>query len=262
MAHTHDDSRSSQLRELAQALSAVTDRVAGEAGAPLDSLARATLEAIPAAGAVSLTVLEKGGFRTEAWTHELARHADALQYELGRGPCVDAVLEDTANISGDVAPDHRWGEWGPRVAADVGVHSVLAYRLVMEGESQAIASLNVYAREVDAFDQEALHLGVVLATHGSLLMTAVMTRDLAADLLESLQANREVGVAIGVLMHRHQMTREQAFDLLRLACQDNDLSLVEVATTVADAGDVTMLGVPLGGDANAGRASGAGPPGA
>ena len=127
---------------------------------------------------------------------------------------MDAVLDDTANLSGDVARDARWGEWGPRVAADLGVRSVLAYRLLLEAStSRSPASTSTHAR-ADAFDEQALHLGVVLATHGSLLMSAVMARDVAANLAGTLQANREVGVAMGVLMYRHRLTRDQAFDLL------------------------------------------------
>ncbi len=101
----------------------------------------------------------------------------------------------------------------------------------------------------------------MLATHGSLLMTAVMARDLVTNLVARLQGNREVGIAMGVLMHRHQVTREQAFDLLRLAGQEGDLSLAEVATTVADTGDVTLLGSSRGDDAGAGHVSPTGTPG-
>jgi hypothetical protein len=238
--------RSDELQQLADALRAVTRRVDDRGGEPLDRLAEATLDAIPAAEAVSLTVLERGHFETRASTHGFAKRADALQYELGRGPCVDAVLENTANISGDVAADPRWGDWGPRVAEDVGVRSALAYRLRLQGQQQAIASLNVYSTRLDAFDEQALHRGVVLATHGSLLMTAVMARDVAANLADTLQGNREIGVAMGVLMHRHRVTREQAFDLLRLASQESGTPLSEVATAVADAGDLTGLAPPLG----------------
>lgn len=245
---TGGEARSTELRELADALDTVSRRVGGEGGEPLGRLVQATLEAVPGAEAASLTVLERGRFDTRAWTEEVARRADALQYELGRGPCVDAVLEQTANLSGDVAADPRWGEWGPRVAADLGVRSVLAYRLVLEGEQEAIASLNVYSTQAGAFDERALHLGVVLATHGSLLMTAIMTRDLAANLAETLQGNREVGVAMGVLMHCHRLTRDQAFDLLRLACQENTMSLAEVAAAVVDTGDLAILEPPLGGE--------------
>lgn len=242
------EARSVELRELADALNSVTRRVdgGGARDRALDRLTQATLEAIPGARAASVTVLDRGQFDTRAWTDELARAADALQYELGRGPCVDAVLEDKANISGDVSSDPRWGQWGPRVAADLGVRSVLAYRLRLEGEHRAIASLNVYATAVSAFDEHGLHLGVVLATHGSLLMSAVMARDVAENLADSLRANREVGVAMGVLMHRHRLTREQAFDLLRLASQELSMDVSEVAATVADTGDLAMLRAPLG----------------
>ena len=240
------EGRSLELRDLADALDAVTRRVDDLGGEPLDRLTLATLEAIPGAVAVSLTVLSRGQFDTRASTHDLALRADSLQYELGRGPCVDAVLEDTANLSGDVATDTRWGEWGPRVAADLGVRSVLAYRLLLEVEQAAIASLNVYSTEVEAFDEQSLHLGVVLATHGSLLLSAVIARDVAADLAGSLQTNREVGVAMGVLMYRHRLTREQAFALLRLAGQQKGLAVAEVAATVAETGDVGLLESPIG----------------
>ena len=246
MASEQGTGRSDELRQLADALSAVTRKVDARGGEPLDRLAEGTLDAIPSAEAVSLTVLERGTFETRAATHDFAERADALQYALGRGPCVDAVLENTANISGDVAADPRWGEWGPRVAEEVGVRSALAYRLRLEGEQEAIASLNVYSTRLDAFDELDLHRGVVLATHGSLLMTAVMARDVAANLADTLQGNREIGVAMGVLMHRHRVTRDQAFDLLRLASQETGTPLSEVATAVADAGDLAGLATPLG----------------
>ena len=238
--------RSDELRELADALREVTRAVDGPGGEPLDRLADAAREAIPGAEAVSVTVLQQGSFDTRAATDDVARRADALQYAVGRGPCVDAVLENTANASGDVAADTRWGDWGPQVARELGVRSVLAYRLRLEGEQEAIASLNVYATRLHAFDEQALHRGVVLATHGSLLLTAVMARDLAAGLADTLQGNREVGVAMGVLMHRHRLTRDQAFDLLRLAGQESGRPLAEIATAVADAGDITGLRSPLG----------------
>jgi hypothetical protein len=247
--------RSAELRQLADALSAVTRRVDDQPGEPLDRLTEATLDAIPTAEAVSLTVLEKGRFRSRAWTSELARRADSLQYEVGRGPCVDAILEEPANISPDVSADPRWGSWGPRVADELGVRSALAYRLILHGDDEAIASLNVYSTTPEAFDEESLHLGVVLATHGSLLISAVVARDVAANLADTLQGNREIGVAMGVLMHRHRLTREQAFDLLRLASQETGTSLAEVATTVADTGDLGMLEHPLGGGGADGGAS-------
>lgn len=226
-------------------MGAVTQWVHG-AGGRLDGLAKAALERIPGAESCSVTVLEQDRLQTEAATHDWARRADALQYELRRGPCVEAVLNDSVYVSGEVSDDPRWGRWGPQVAADHGVRSVLAHRLVLHGEGRALASLNVYARRPEAFDDDAVHLGVLLAAHGALLVTALMARDAAEDLAAALQTNREVGLAMGVLMHRHRLTRDQAFDVLRVAAQDSDRSLVEVATDVVDTGDLAALSLPLG----------------
>lgn len=242
MTATPPDDRSEHLRELADALAAVAQRVDSGRGRPLDRLTEATLEALPAAEAVSLTVLEPEGFRSGAATSELARRADTLQYELGQGPCVDAALEDTANLSGDVAADPRWSRWGRRATDETGVQSVLAHRLVLEGEDRPVASLNAYSTRAHAFVEHDLHRSAVLATHGSLLLAALLARQAAADLTRSLRDNREVGVAMGVLMHRHRLTREQAFDLLRLAGQETGRPLADVATAVAEHGGLGALG--------------------
>jgi hypothetical protein len=47
-------------------------------------------------------------------------------------------------------------------------------------------------------------------------------------------------------MHRHRLTRQQAFDLLRMASQDSNRPLSAVATEVADSGDLASLRQPLG----------------
>ena len=50
----------------------------------------------------------------------------------------------------------------------------------------------------------------MLATHCSWLVSAMLARDRADNLARALQSNREIGVAMGILMQRHRLTREQA----------------------------------------------------
>jgi hypothetical protein len=166
----------------------------------------------------------------------VALRADALQYEIGSGPCVDAILDDNVYVTENVARDQRWAQWGLRVSSELGLHSVLAYRLTLLDDSGAIAALNVYSDRVAAFDDSAVGTGLVLATHGSLLVTAQLARDKAANLLKAMESNREIGVAMGILMQRHRLDREQAFAVLRVASQDSNRKLAEVASEVADTG--------------------------
>jgi hypothetical protein len=246
------DSRgSTDLLAIAEALQAVTGR-ASEAGArpPLDELVHATLEQLPVATCVSVTVLRGGRFRTASSTDDVALQADALQYEIGSGPCVDAILDDNVYVTDDVAHDERWQQWGERVSAELGLRSVLAYRLTLLDESEAVAALNVYSDRPGAFDDHAIGTGLVLATHGSLLVTAQLARDKAANLLRAMESNREIGVAMGILMHRHRLDREQAFAVLRVASQDSNRKLAEVASEVADTGmlEIRRWPGPTGGE--------------
>ena len=228
---------STDLRAIAEALRAVAQRSGGVDGRPpLEELVVATRDQIPGASTVSVTALRGGRFRTEASTDEVALRADLLQYEIGSGPCVDAVLDDNVYVTEDVAHDERWAQWGKQVSAELGLHSVLAYRLGLLDESHAIAALNVYSDRVGAFDDRDLGTGLVLATHGSLLVTAQLARDKADNLLRALESNREIGVAMGILMHRHRLDREQAFAVLRVASQDSNRKLAEVASEVVDTG--------------------------
>ena len=107
-------------------------------------------------------------------------------------------------------------------------------------DSEFIASLNIYSDQRAAFDDHAVGMGLVLATHAALILSETIARDRADNLRQALESNREIGVAVGVLMHQHRITREQAFDLLRVASQDTNRKLVDVAADVADTGVLTI----------------------
>jgi hypothetical protein len=82
----------------------------------------------------------------------------------------------------------------------------------------------------------------LLATHGALAVAAAYALERVGNLEVALASNREVGVAMGVLMNQHKITREQAFDLLRIASQHGHRKLVEIATEVADTGTLALPG--------------------
>jgi hypothetical protein len=75
----------------------------------------------------------------------------------------------------------------------------------------AIAGLNIYAERRNAFDDTAINTGLLLATHAAMAIAAHISADRAADLHRALNTNRDIGVAIGILMSRqHELTRAQA----------------------------------------------------
>ena len=117
--------------------------------------------------------------------------------------------------------------------------SMLSYRLHTElAASELIAGLNLYADRPSAFDATAVEVGLLLATHGSLAIAAAFNRERADNLERALRTSRDIGVAMGVLMTQHKITRDQAFDLLRIVSQNSNRKLHEVAVVVGETGDL------------------------
>jgi hypothetical protein len=233
--------KTSLAAELAEALRPLAARAAEDEGRQaLEELVRIAVARVPGARCASLTVCHGSRFTTEAATDEAARQADQLQYQLGSGPGVDAGADDSMFVTGDVGGEERWPQWGRLVHDELGLSSVLSQRLTLLDESGAVATLNIYSDEPDAFDDRAVAMGLVLASHGSLLVTATLARGRATNLMRALESNREIGVAMGILMQRHQITRDEAFDALRVASQGSNRKLSAVASEVADTGILTV----------------------
>jgi ANTAR domain/GAF domain len=234
-----------ELLNLAEAMRDLADRATSAEGLPaLVDLVQLAVEQIDSARWASLSVLRGRTFRTEASTDPGATRADTLQYEMGFGPCVDALRDDSVYVSDDVASDQRWLEWGQRVHRDLQVRSVLAQRLRLGRDSGIIAALNIYSDTRHAFDERARATGLVLATHGGLLMNTMLANDRVRNLFRALESSREIGIAMGVLMHQHGLTQAQAFDVLRAASQDSNRRLADLANDVVDTGTLSIRGWP------------------
>ena len=153
---------------------------------------------------------------------------------------MQAVLKDSLYVTGQVSSDPRWDHWGRRVKDEVGVTSVLSQRLLLQNQNGVVAGLNIYSDAPDAFDRTAVGIALILATHGGLVLSERLASQRVENLTKALQSNREIGVAMGVLMNQHQFTRQEAFDVLRVASQNSNRKLADIAVEVADTGALTI----------------------
>jgi hypothetical protein len=115
---------------------------------------------------------------------------------------------------------------------------MLSFRMYLEQDAELVAGLNLYSREPAAFADTSEAIGMLLATHGALAVSNAAAREKANNLLVALKTNRDIGVAIGVLMHRYKITRDEAFNLLRMASQGLHRKLADIAMTVAETGEL------------------------
>jgi GAF domain-containing protein len=213
--------------------------VAPDASAALSILAEVAARRVDGAEYAGITVGRSGGsFRTVAATAELVQQCDQIQYDLGSGPCVDAVVADSCYNAADLRVDPRWPEFGRRCVEVTGIVSMLSVRMFVESDHGLIAGLNLYSFTPTAFDDESEAIAHLVAAHGAVTVTRATAQEQARNLTRALQHSREIGVAMGILMISHKLTREQAFDLLRVVSQRTHRKLADVAADVAETGEL------------------------
>ncbi|MET9019133.1 ANTAR domain-containing protein [Actinopolymorpha sp. NPDC004070] len=205
------------------------------------AVAEVAVRQIPGARWVSITRASEDRFWTEVATHETARRADEVQYAFASGPCVDAIRDDATHRLADVRhvdTAQQWADFAQRAGTDLGVGSVASCSMVVLSveEDHAPASLNVYSDQPKAFDDEAVLYVETLARYGEFLALVTDDRYRIHHLRQALATNREIGIAIGMLMARHRVNREQAFSLLRIASQHSNRKLRDIAAHVAETG--------------------------
>jgi len=226
-------------KELLEVVNALLEQVTADG--PLEvmhQLLDAIVDLVPGAHWASVTMVRKKALRTLCSSDPDAERADAIQYDLGTGPCVDAAVDDSVYVTGAVDQDDRWPEYGRRVHEEVGVCSVMAHRLVLLDDSDIVAALNIYSRDTDAFDDDAVRQGTLFATQCSLLVSTHLAADRSDNLTKALGSNREIGMAMGVLMARRHVTRDEAFAMLRRSSQDSNRKVTEVAADVVETGEL------------------------
>jgi GAF domain-containing protein len=145
--------------------------------------------------------------QTIAATDPLADKIDAIQYELREGPCYAAVTGDRLVLVNNVESAGEFPRYGARAAA-LGVGSQLAIQLVHDGEQ---AGLNLYARAARAFDRSTVELAELFATQAAALLEYA---EQVEQLSEALHTRTDIGTAVGILMERYAIDRNQAFSLL------------------------------------------------
>jgi hypothetical protein len=72
-------------------------------------------------------VQQRRQVQTPAASDERATRTDQLQYDLGEGPCLDAIWQqDTVQID-EMTTEERYPGWARRVAEQTGIRSSLSF---------------------------------------------------------------------------------------------------------------------------------------
>jgi GAF domain-containing protein len=162
------------------------------------------VETLPGTAGSGVSLLDGPGGRTTGASCALVVDADAVQYELGEGPCVAAWTERLLVRVDDVRADHRWPRWR-RAVEPLGLHGVLSAPLV--AGDVAMGAIKVYAGRPGAFGARHERLLTMFAAQASIVLaqlrTAAAARRISTDLADALRARDDISTAKGVVMARH-----------------------------------------------------------
>jgi GAF domain-containing protein len=114
-----------------------------------------------------ITLIRGRRLETVASTDGLVAWADALQSELGDGPCRDNSWDRQTLVVGDLAADRRWPRWAPMVTA-LGIASMLAAELT--GNSPRIGTIHVYGNRRRTFAADDIAFVNGLARHAAIAL--------------------------------------------------------------------------------------------
>jgi hypothetical protein len=203
-----------------------------------ERLVQAAQLAVPSSAAVSLTFVEGSRSpRTLAASTPDGFAVDNLQYKFGEGPCLEAITDNDLVHSLDLSADPRWPRFGPAAVAELGIRSGYAVRLFL-AQDDAAGALNFFATQPDGFTELDLAIGALLAAHIAQALRTLRLVPLVEQLEAALETNRRIGVAMGILMARQQLSTEQAFSQLRVASQHLNRKLHDIADEVTYTGEL------------------------
>lgn len=194
------------------------------------------VRSMAACAAVGVTMFEEGRPVTWAATGGLVYEVDHFQYDIGAGPCLQAVLDQDVITVEEMSAETRWPRFCAHAAAR-GVHSSLSYPLLVRGES--MGALNLYAYQPRAFGEVEREMGGLFAAQAAVVLSNATTYAtsvrMAAQLREALDSRAVIDQAMGILMGQNGYDQNLAFADLRGASQQRNRKLRAVAQEIVDA---------------------------
>jgi hypothetical protein len=93
-------------------------------------------------------------------------------------------------------------------------------------DNEDFGALNLYSRRPGAFSKDIETAGWLLASHAAVAMASARTID---QLEHAMDTRHAIGEAMGILMERHQLSEDDAFNVLRRISQHHNIKLRDVA---------------------------------
>lgn len=201
----------------------------------LQRIADLAVQVIPGCDGASVTLMDNGLPHTKVRTDDEVLAVDEAQYDVGDGPCLDAIEHRRINLVSVTQARDEWPEF-LQAAQQFGVRSFLAAPLLVH--NTPIGALNLYSRDGMGFDalDEAL-IGLFTGQASVALSNARVYRNaltLAEQMREAMNSRAVIEQAKGILMARHGIDADAAFNMLRQDSQHRNRKLRDLARELVE----------------------------
>lgn len=168
--------------------------------------------------------------RVLATTSDAISELVSLERRTREGPGLQVLLGGGTVRIEDLGCDQRWPRFGD-LAARLGLRSMLGCEL--STDRRRLGALCVYGERPGMFPAEAEELAVVYAAHASLVLDSVRVE---SELTEAVESRQIIGQAVGILVERHRITTDQAFDMLVRASKNRNIKIRDLADLLIETG--------------------------
>jgi transcriptional regulator with GAF, ATPase, and Fis domain len=201
--------------------------------AMLTRIAELTTGTLPGASEVSVTLVQGESAHSAAFTGQTALKLDEIQYDQGRGPCLDAAADAHTVLVADMTAETRWPEFAEQ-AAEAGMLSSLSIGLPVQQD--LIGALNIYSRETDAFDGDTVRAAETFGSYAAIAVANVVSHEnastLAANMQQAMQFRAVIEQAKGIIMVQRKCDADEAFSVLVQLSQQTHTKLRSVCAAL------------------------------
>jgi GAF domain-containing protein len=189
----------------------------------------------PFASSCGLTLDRAGQVVAVASSDPLAQRANEVQFRQQAGPSLEAIRQDHEVVVTDLAVDERWPSYQQQ-ALEAGVRASLSMPVRVLGMSSG--ALNVYAPSPRRFSvgerTRVLRYAAEISGVVSIALRFAEQAKVTEHLHAALSSRTTIDQAIGVIMAQNRCDADAAFTILRMASQNRNQKLRDVAKRVIE----------------------------
>src|SRR4051812_29723168 len=172
---------------------------------------------------------ERGRATTVVYTDRIVAEIDQAQYDSDLGPCLDAARTRAVFEVDDMRSEERWPEFAA-AAREHGVLSSLSVPVVVA--ANGLGALNLYDAAASFFDDDARRLASLFAGQCAVTSQYWSAAHESINLAAAMQSRAVIEQAKGVIMATAHCSADEAFELLRLQSQQENLKLRDLAAQI------------------------------